>query len=242
MKDQGVMGEQRGSESLDREGPKTEQALINTTQASISRRTNQVKVLLNEEELEQLDWIVERMGSDRASVMRYLLSNVPKPTRHTEAQESSKNETREEEITRIRMGEIPGPWTQKMPCIRLFEPRDFDQVPQAVAAIRNGEAVVVNMTMMEPDQAQRAVDFIAGGAFYGDGHQERVGESIFLFASCEYIVSTIEVLKVMSDSDLQTLEASEEIAIGGDQAQAVATEVNYEGAIKPGLEEEQPNQ
>lgn len=238
MKDQEVMGEQKGPESLDREGPKPEQALAHTTQARISRRTNQVKVLLNEEELEQLDWMVEKMGSDRSSVMRYLLSNVPKPNRHTEAQESSKNETREEEITRIRVGEIPGPWTQKMPCIRIFEPRDFDQVPQAVAAIRNGEAVVVNMTMMEADQAQRAVDFIAGGAFYGDGHQERVGESIFLFASCEYIVSPIHILKVMKDTDLQALEASEEIAFGGHQVQAVAAEVNNADATTTGSDEE----
>ncbi|MEB3324687.1 MAG: cell division protein SepF, partial [Cyanobacteriota bacterium] len=38
---------------------------------------------------------------------------------------------------------------------------------------------------MEPDQAQRAVDFVAGGTYAIDGQQERVGESIFLFApSC----------------------------------------------------------
>ena len=125
-----------------------------------------------------------------------------------------------------------------MPCIRIFESRDFDQIPQAVAAIRNGEAVVVNMTMMEPDQAQRAIDFIAGGTFYGDGHQERVGESIFLFAGSEYIVSPIEVLKVFNDSDLQALDASEEIAVRGVQAQADAAEVKNEAAIKPGSEEE----
>jgi cell division inhibitor SepF len=40
---------------------------------------------------------------------------------------------------------------------------------------------VLNLTMMEPDQAQRAVDFVAGGTYAMDGHQERVGESIFLF-------------------------------------------------------------
>ena len=47
------------------------------------------------------------------------------------------------------------------------------------------KTVILNLTMMEPDQAQRAVDFVAGGTFAIDGHQERVGESIFLFApSC----------------------------------------------------------
>jgi cell division inhibitor SepF len=45
--------------------------------------------------------------------------------------------------------------------------------------------------MMDPDQAQRAVDFVAGGTFAIDGHQERVGESIFLFApSCVTVTTT----------------------------------------------------
>jgi cell division inhibitor SepF len=44
--------------------------------------------------------------------------------------------------------------------------------------------------MMEPDQAQRAVDFVAGGTFAIDGHQERVGESIFLFAPSCVTVTT----------------------------------------------------
>ena len=49
----------------------------------------------------------------------------------------------------------------------------------------------LNLTMMDPDQAQRAVDFIAGGTYAIDGHLERVGESIFLFApSCVNVTST----------------------------------------------------
>ena len=44
---------------------------------------------------------------------------------------------------------------------------------------------------MDPDQAQRAVDFVAGGTYAIDGHQERVGESIFLFApSCVNVTSS----------------------------------------------------
>ena len=47
--------------------------------------------------------------------------------------------------------------------------------------------------MMEPDQAQRAVDFVAGGTFAIDGHQERVGESIFLFApSCVTVTNSFQ--------------------------------------------------
>jgi cell division inhibitor SepF len=58
-------------------------------------------------------------------------------------------------------------------------------MPRAIQALRERKTVILNLTMMEPDQAQRAVDFVAGGTYAIDGQQERVGESIFLFApSC----------------------------------------------------------
>lgn len=72
----------------------------------------------------------------------------------------------------------------------LMEPRSFDEMPEAIQALRNGKMVVLNLTMMEPDQAQRAVDFVAGGTYATDGHQERVGESIFLFTPRSVQVTT----------------------------------------------------
>jgi len=69
--------------------------------------------------------------------------------------------------------------------VMLMEPRSFDEMPRAIQALRERKTVILNLTMMEPDQAQRAVDFVAGGTYAIDGQQERVGESIFLFApSC----------------------------------------------------------
>lgn len=61
----------------------------------------------------------------------------------------------------------------------VMEPRTFEEMPQAIQALRERKSVVLNLTVMDPDQAQRAVDFIAGGTFALDGHQERIGESIF---------------------------------------------------------------
>ena len=75
--------------------------------------------------------------------------------------------------------------------VSLMEPRSFDEMPQAIQALRERKTVIINLTMMDPDQAQRAVDFIAGGTYAIDGHQERVGESIFLFApSCVNVTSS----------------------------------------------------
>ncbi len=72
----------------------------------------------------------------------------------------------------------------------VMEPRSFEEMPQAIQALRERKSVVLNLTMMDPDQAQRAVDFIAGGTFALDGHQERIGESIFLFTPSCVQVST----------------------------------------------------
>lgn len=72
----------------------------------------------------------------------------------------------------------------------VMEPRSFEEMPQAIQGLRERKSVVLNLTMMDPDQAQRAVDFIAGGTYALDGHQERIGESIFLFTPNCVQVST----------------------------------------------------
>ncbi|NJO39429.1 MAG: cell division protein SepF [Cyanobacteria bacterium CRU_2_1] len=72
----------------------------------------------------------------------------------------------------------------------VMEPRSFEEMPQAIRALRERKSVVLNLTIMDPDQAQRAVDFVAGGTYAIDGHQERIGESIFLFTPSCVQVST----------------------------------------------------
>jgi cell division inhibitor SepF len=63
----------------------------------------------------------------------------------------------------------------------LMQPRSFEEAPHAVTALRERKSVVLNLTMMEPDQAQRCADYVAGGVFAIDGHQRQLGPNIFLF-------------------------------------------------------------
>jgi cell division inhibitor SepF len=63
----------------------------------------------------------------------------------------------------------------------LMQPRSFDEAPQAVTALRERKSVVLNLTLMEPEQAQRCADYVAGGVFAIDGHQRQLGPNIFLF-------------------------------------------------------------
>ncbi|MFM7464189.1 MAG: cell division protein SepF [Cyanobium sp.] len=92
---------------------------------------------------------------------------------------------------------LPG-LTNAVAEVMLMEPRSFDEMPRAIQGLRERKTVILNLTMMEPDQAQRAVDFVAGGTYAIDGHQERVGESIFLFAPSCVTVTAPSVEEVAS--------------------------------------------
>ena len=41
--------------------------------------------------------------------------------------------------------------------VSLMEPRSFDEMPRVIQALRERKTVILNLTMMEPDQAQRAL-------------------------------------------------------------------------------------
>ncbi|MCG9885805.1 MAG: cell division protein SepF [Cyanobacteria bacterium] len=86
----------------------------------------------------------------------------------------------------------------------VMEPKSFEEMPQAIQALRERKSVVLNLTMMDPDQAQRSVDFIAGGTYALDGHQERIGESIFLFTpSCVQVSTQSGVVREVLQSQLR---------------------------------------
>jgi cell division inhibitor SepF len=80
--------------------------------------------------------------------------------------------------------------------VLVLEPRAFEEMPQVIQSLRERKSVVLNLSRMEPAQAQRAVDFVAGATFTIDGHQERVGENIFLFTpSCVQVRTQSGVIK-----------------------------------------------
>lgn len=86
----------------------------------------------------------------------------------------------------------------------VMEPRSFEEMPQAIQALRERKSVVLNLTIMDPDQAQRAVDFVAGGTYAIDGHQERIGESIFLFTpSCVQVSTQSGVVHEVSQGQVR---------------------------------------
>lgn len=81
--------------------------------------------------------------------------------------------------------------TNSIAEVVVVEPHSFDEMPQVIQTLRERKSVVLNLNVMDPEEAQRAVDFVAGGTYAIDGHQERIGESIFLFTPSCVKVSTL---------------------------------------------------
>lgn len=63
----------------------------------------------------------------------------------------------------------------------ILEPTSFSEVPSAVHILRNNQVVVLNLANMAKEEAQRSVDFIAGGAYMYQGSLEKIDINIFLF-------------------------------------------------------------
>jgi len=211
----------------------------------IPKRNRLVKVMLSHEELRQLDVISRDTGLDRSSVMRHLFL-----TSSSLAPESAAHETyqaKQKPITRINVTDI-GAKASK-PTIRICEPRTFDEMSSFCRAIRDGIMIMLNLTMMEPDQAQRAVDFVAGATFNVDGHQERVGESIFLFAPEHFEVQTSAGsseddngspnLITSANIEPQTGDESTQETIIEAQASLTALQLNFLGLIEKKWEDGQ---
>jgi cell division inhibitor SepF len=86
----------------------------------------------------------------------------------------------------------------------VIEPRSFDEMAQVVTNLRERKSVIMNLTLMDPGDAQRSVDFVAGGTYAIDGHQERIGENIFLFTpSCVAVTTPSTAQPVVQQRPMQ---------------------------------------
>ncbi|MEB3226672.1 MAG: cell division protein SepF [Synechococcus sp.] len=108
--------------------------------------------------------------------------SAPAPRRFRENPTVTSNFAMNSNTTPNRNNVIGLPGVSNSPAeVVVCEPRSFEEMPQIIQALRDRRSIVLNLNMMDPDEAQRAVDFVAGGTFAIDGHQERIGDSIFLF-------------------------------------------------------------
>mgnify|MGYP002830948998 CR=1 FL=1 len=76
--------------------------------------------------------------------------------------------------------------------------RELAPLVRAVRAVREQRTVLLNLTRMPPDLAQRTADFVSGGVYAIDGHQQRIGDNVLVFAS-----SSVRLEWLTEQSDAQ---------------------------------------
>ena len=72
----------------------------------------------------------------------------------------------------------------------VLEPRSFDEALDIVEQLRCRRSVVLNLQYLDAEQSQRVVDFLSGATHALDGHQQRVGQGVFIFAPSNFTLNT----------------------------------------------------
>lgn len=72
----------------------------------------------------------------------------------------------------------------------VIEPRSFDEALEIVEELRCRRSVVLNLQYLDTEQSQRVVDFLSGATHALDGHQQRVGQGVFIFAPSNFTLNT----------------------------------------------------
>ena len=74
------------------------------------------------------------------------------------------------------------PFGNWLPEVVVMTPARFEDATAAVVAVQQLKTVVLHLGAMEPEEAQRTIDFVSGGVYAMDGQSERLGDTVFLFA------------------------------------------------------------
>jgi cell division inhibitor SepF len=141
-----------------------------------------------DEDYEEMEWEKNSNTGGEAN-SQFTSSNTLNSHRQQEPFNFTK-ETGMGATTRNNVIGMPG-LANSIAEVVVIEPHSFEEMPQVIETLKDRKSVVLNLNVMEPEEAQRAVDFVAGGTYAIDGHQERIGESIFLFTPSCVKVSTL---------------------------------------------------
>src|ERR1700739_1196751 len=74
--------------------------------------------------------------------------------------------------------------------VLVIEPRQFEESIEIVDQLRSRKSVLLNLHMLDNEQSQRIVDFLSGACHAIDGHQQKIGDGVFLFAPVSVVISS----------------------------------------------------
>ncbi len=85
---------------------------------------------------------------------------------------------------------VDHPSAQAASEVLVIEPRSFEEAVEIVEHLRGRKSVLINLHMLDNEQSQRVVDFLSGACHAIDGHQQRIGDGVFLFAPASVVITS----------------------------------------------------
>jgi FtsZ-interacting cell division protein YlmF len=74
--------------------------------------------------------------------------------------------------------------------VLVIEPRAFEESLEIVEHLRTRKSVLLNLHMLDNEGSQRVVDFLSGACHAIDGHQQKIGDGVFLFAPSSVVINS----------------------------------------------------
>ncbi len=65
--------------------------------------------------------------------------------------------------------------------VMVVSPKSFDESLEIAKNLTERKTVVLNLELVDHEQSQRIVDFLAGATYALTGHQQKIGEGVFIF-------------------------------------------------------------
>ena len=124
-------------------------------------------------------WKMEEQDTSGASRLLSQITKKDKSTGYNQIKENKEN---------IKVIEHPTLTPQSE--VIVIEPRSFDEALEIVEELRCRRSVVLNLQYLDTEQSQRVVDFLSGATHALDGHQQRVGQGVFIFAPSNFTLNT----------------------------------------------------
>lgn len=85
--------------------------------------------------------------------------------------------------------------------VMVTEPKSFEESLEVVNNLRERKSIILNLHLLDAEQSQRVVDFVSGATHAVDGHQQRIGEGVFIFTPNNVSISAeTEKAKVIQEA------------------------------------------
>lgn len=85
---------------------------------------------------------------------------------------------------------VDHPSSNAMAQVVVVEPKTFDEALDIIHHLKSRKAVILNLQLLDTAQSQRVVDFLSGATHAIEGHQQRIGEGVFIFTPHNVMIAS----------------------------------------------------